>query len=45
MWIVEINVLGRSLTLRIGDRPQALRFAPRMAQLRQLKVRGPRAAA
>lgn len=45
MWVVEVNVLGRRFTQRIGDRQQALRFAPRLAHLRQRKVRLPRAAA
>ena len=44
MWIIEVNVLGRRFTQRVGDH-QAFRLPPRMAQLRQLKVRLPRAAA
>lgn len=45
MWIIEVNVLGRRFTQRVGDHHQNLRLPPRMAQLRQLKVRLPRAAA
>lgn len=44
MWLIEVHVLGRTFTRRIGDH-RSLNLAPRMAQLRQLTVRLPRTAA
>lgn len=45
MWIIEVNVLGRRFTQRVGDDHQTFRLAPPMARLRQFKVRLARAAA
>lgn len=44
MWVIEVNVLGRRFTRRVGERPKAFRFTPHDVQARLSQLRLPRAA-
>jgi hypothetical protein len=44
MWVIEVNVLGRRFTRRLGDGPRAFRFPPHSMQMRLSQLRHPRAA-
>lgn len=44
MWVIEVNVLGRKFTRRVGEQPRALRFIPQDLQMRLSELRNPRAA-
>jgi len=44
MWVIEVNVLGRRFTRRVGDHPRAFRFTPQNVQMRLSQLRNPRAA-
>ena len=44
MWVIEVNVLGRKFTRRVGDTQSAFRFTPQTVQTRLSQLRNPRAA-
>jgi hypothetical protein len=44
MWVIEVNVLGRTFTRKVGDTPRAFRFTPQDFQMRLSQRRNPRAA-
>jgi hypothetical protein len=44
MWVIEVNVLGRTFTRKVGDTQRAFRFTPQTMQTRLSQLRNSRAA-